>query len=166
VNWSSVSAVASACIALAAVLLNVVLFRMARQAERDRARQQRMPVLVALRERDGSIRVSNVGWGPATNVFFASLEPGSGAWFNPLHLPPIPVGGAEVVPAEYGNVKSAGVGDFGISYTDPFNAPYSTKTGDGGSEVLQTRVLPTWPGLRIPYPGELPRDRSWGRPPP
>ncbi|MET8849614.1 hypothetical protein [Amycolatopsis sp. NPDC004625] len=164
-NWSSVSAVASATIALAAVVVNVLLFRMARRAERDRARQQRMPVLVAFREHDGVIRVSNVGWGPATNVFFASLEPATGAWFNPLHLPPIPVGGTEVIPAEYGNVKSAGVERFAISYTDPLKAPYSTRTGDDGSEVLPSRVLPDWAGLRIPYPGQLPPDRTWGRPP-
>ncbi|MEV6641730.1 hypothetical protein [Amycolatopsis sp. NPDC051371] len=162
-SWSSVSAVASACIALAAVVLNAVLFRMARAAEKDRARQQRMPVLVSFRDDDGSIRVSNVGWGPATNVFFASW--GGSCYFNPLHLTPIPAGGAEVIPAEYGNVKSAEVGRFGMSYTDPLGTPYSTKISNEGSEVVQARILPEWPGLAIPYPGSLPGQKNWGRPP-
>ncbi|WP_372672513.1 hypothetical protein [Amycolatopsis kentuckyensis] len=144
-NWSSVSAVASACIALAAVVLNVVLFRMARRAERDRARQQRMPVLVAFREPDGTIRVVNVGWGPATNVFAAGRK--SGGWADPLHLTPIPAGGEEVLPAGYGR----GVAVFGFSYTDPLGAPYSTKIGDAGTEVTPGRILPAWEGVEIPY---------------
>jgi hypothetical protein len=176
-NWSSVSAVASACIALTAVVLNVVLYRMARKAEKEHARQQRMPVLVAFRAFDGPIRVSNVGWGPATNVFFASWEPrtagwslpldagsgpGEGVWFNPLHLRPIPVGGSETIPAEYSRQKSPGVAAFGISYTDPFGFPYSTKISNEGSVVVQVRVLPAWSHLEIPYPHDLPAWRRWG----
>ncbi|MFJ1758668.1 hypothetical protein ACIOD2_00020 [Amycolatopsis sp. NPDC088138] len=167
--WSSLSAVASAVIALVAVVVNVALFRTARRAEDERARQQRMPVLVSFGESDGGIRVTNVGWGPALNVFMASWRSDDceqriplaadadvgGNWFHPVHLQPVPVGGVERIPAVYRTTMVPGVTSFGIIYTDQNGQHYTTTVSDEGTIVRRGNLLPPWPGIKIPYPGEL-----------
>jgi hypothetical protein len=73
-DWSSISAVASASIALVAVALSVAFYWSTRCAEDKRGREQRMPVLVPYILPDGAIEVTNIGSGPAMNIFLASWE--------------------------------------------------------------------------------------------
>ena len=175
-EWSSVSAVASACIAFAAVVLSVAFYRATQRAEDKRERNQRMPVLVVYVTPDRAIVVSNIGTGPALNVFLAGweststseeslpLEPGDtsgGTWFNPVHLRPIPVGGEETIPPQYLTKLSAGLGGVGIAYTDPFRFAYFTKMSEYGTIVCVGQYFPAWSAAQAPYPIQLPASGRW-----
>lgn len=173
-DWSSISAVASAGIALVAVLLSIFLYRSTRRADDKRGREQRMPVLVPYLMANGTIEVTNVGTGPAMNIFLAIWESPDpdrripldvadavgGTWFNPVHLRQIPAGGMQVIPAEYRARKPDNVRSYGIAYTDPFMFRYFTKTSDRGTMVREGTEFPQWPD-DTPYPEWLPGASRW-----
>lgn len=173
-DWSSIASIASAVIALAAVVLSIALYAAARRAEDKRARDQRMPVLVSFVADDLTVLVTNVGAGPAMNVFFATWEPQvdgeriplhcddpGGTWINPVHVAPLPVGGSQSIPPAYLTAKSRGARSFGIQYTDPFGFAYTTRISDEGTIVCAGSSLPTWPARDVPYPQELPAGSRW-----
>jgi hypothetical protein len=135
----------------------VVNYRRSAAAERHSAaaeRRGRMPVLVFTRTPSYDVAVDNVGRGPAMNIIYAqgrsiSLSEGiHEAWFNPIHLAPIPPDGTVELGWETGD-------DFGLTYTDALGNVYTTKGSQYGTKFLEGRHLPDWDMREAPYLEEL-----------
>ena len=169
--WTSV---ASAVIAVVAVVTSVVIYRKAQAGEAVRERRRRMPVLTGTIP-DQQIVVTNAGTGPALNVFLVRGDPGDDdrialtkeqpaatTWFNPVHLMPIPAGGQVTLPRVYLKWTSldpwAGCA---IVYTDAFGFGYTTLANGTGSRVHEGTPAFAWDPAKVPYPGELTGERRW-----
>jgi hypothetical protein len=110
----------------------------------------RRPVLVFDYSESGW-RVRNVGSGPALNVVIAQKRVG-GAWFNPVRVPPLAVGG-EFVLKWCLHVNDTGLG---ATYFDTANRPYTSKCGNDRTTTHTGVTIPKWEEKQI--------GRHWNHP--
>lgn len=163
-------------ISIVAIAISLVSFFINLQASKSAERRGRMPVLVVTRlDNDEAglahILLSNVGSGPALNIIFGLAEEAeevgsqqlhkgvSERWYSPLHLFPIPPGGK----LDVSHPQSSNV--LGATYTDALGHPYTVKTSQYGTRVLEGRHFPAaWTMNNVPAMwSPLPTDRPWSR---
>jgi hypothetical protein len=151
-------------IAIIAVIVSVISFEVNFRAARAAERHGRMPVLIPQPFKEKgvpSIRIRNIGNGPALNIVIATVTgelatrdvrgirlvglKHRGQWSRYAHLQPIEAGSERCYRWNYDRAV-------GLSYTDALGKAYTLLTSAYGTKVFDRAAMPHDPLNELDYP--------------